>query len=72
VVDYGYCPPVSVVDGTATSPSSAAGGSSSTTVIVNDSCVVCRRPGCHSWPMAVHETECVFLNDVLLAFEANL
>jgi hypothetical protein len=58
VVDYDYCPPVSLVGGSAISPSSATGGSPSTvsvgssvtpsaagscsTVIVNDSCVVCR------------------------------
>jgi hypothetical protein len=72
VVNYDYCPPVSLVDGSAISPSSAGGsttvsvggsvtpsaaaGGSSSTVIVNDSCVVCRRPSSHTWPMAVHVT----------------
>ena len=50
--DYVYYPAVSLVGGSASSPS--AGGS--TTVTVNDSCVVCRWPLLNTVPIAVHVT----------------
>src|SRR5919107_104008 len=67
VVDYGYCPPVSLVGGSASPPAGGsstvlAGGSASppaggsSTVIVNDSCVMCRWPLSNIVPMAVHVT----------------